>query len=48
MSPGTRLALLADVHGNGDALHAVLADLDERGLIVQRHDLRPAKHLQRT
>jgi putative phosphoesterase len=31
MSPGTRLALLADVHGNGDALHAVLADLDERG-----------------
>jgi putative phosphoesterase len=27
----TRFALLADVHGNGDALHAVLADLDERG-----------------
>jgi putative phosphoesterase len=27
----TRLALLADVHGNGDALRAVLADLDERG-----------------
>jgi predicted phosphodiesterase len=27
----TRLALLADVHGNADALRAVLADLDERG-----------------
>lgn len=26
-----RLAVLADVHGNGDALRAVLADLDERG-----------------
>lgn len=26
-----RLAILADVHGNGDALRAVLADLDERG-----------------
>jgi len=26
-----KLALLADVHGNGDGLRAVLADLDERG-----------------
>jgi putative phosphoesterase len=26
-----RLALLADVHGNGDALRAVLADMEERG-----------------
>ena len=26
-----RLAVLADFHGNGDALRAVLADLDERG-----------------
>ena len=26
-----KLAVLADIHGNGDALRAVLADLDERG-----------------
>lgn len=26
-----RLAVLADIHGNGDALRAVLADLDARG-----------------
>jgi len=26
-----KLAVLADIHGNGDALCAVLADLDERG-----------------
>ncbi len=26
-----KLALLADIHGNGDALRAVLADVDERG-----------------
>jgi putative phosphoesterase len=31
MKTNTRLALLADVHGNADALRAVLADLDERG-----------------
>jgi predicted phosphodiesterase len=28
---GTRLAVLADLHGNGDALRAVLADLDGCG-----------------
>ena len=26
-----RVAALADVHGNGEALRAVLADLDEHG-----------------
>jgi putative phosphoesterase len=26
-----KLALLADIHGNGDALRAVLADIDKRG-----------------
>ncbi|MGD2147629.1 MAG: metallophosphoesterase, partial [Anaerolineae bacterium] len=26
-----RLALLADIHGNGSALRAVLADLDRQG-----------------
>ena len=30
-----KLALLADIHGNGDALRAVLADIDERGGVDQ-------------